>query len=147
VSCRFLFANGLVLLTVTFVPFPTAVLAEHLTTTEARAAVTFYCATAVVNSLAWNPLVLSIERGQLFRPDVDGATIRRIRRAILAAAPVYVLATLVALVQPALALALNASLVVLWMGLSYHTISEARRRTTRLPAVSTHNPNAGRPIP
>lgn len=47
VGYPFFFANGFVLLTVTFVPFPTAVLAEHLATAEARAAVTFYCGTFV----------------------------------------------------------------------------------------------------
>jgi len=43
ISYPFLFANGLLLLTITFVPFPTAVLAAHLGTPEARTAVTFYC--------------------------------------------------------------------------------------------------------
>lgn len=38
VGYPFLFANGFVLLTVTFVPFPTAVLAEHLATEEPSAA-------------------------------------------------------------------------------------------------------------
>jgi len=41
----------LLLLTVTFVPFPTAVLAQHLATPEAKVAVAFYCGTFVVNSL------------------------------------------------------------------------------------------------
>src|SRR5205823_8450239 len=36
VTYPLLFANGLLLLTVTFVPFPTAVLAQHLATPEAR---------------------------------------------------------------------------------------------------------------
>ncbi len=38
VNYPFLFANGLLLLTVTFVPFPTAVLAANLATTEAKPA-------------------------------------------------------------------------------------------------------------
>src|SRR5438093_4481800 len=46
-----LFANGLVLLLVTFVPFPTAVLAQHLATSEATAAVAFYCGTFFLISL------------------------------------------------------------------------------------------------
>jgi uncharacterized membrane protein len=134
VGYPFLFANGFVLLTVTFVPFPTAVLAEHLATAEGSAAVTFYCGTFVVNSLAWGLLFWAIERGHLFRADVDAGTIGRIRRAYLAGPPVYVVATLVALVQPALGLALNASLWLLWVRLCYHTRAEARRRDARLTA-------------
>jgi uncharacterized membrane protein len=130
----FLFANGLVLLTVTFVPFPTAVLAEHLATREATAAVTFYCGTFIVNSLAWGLLFLTIVRGRLFRSDVDAETIRRIRRAYMAGPLVYVLATLVALVQPVLGLTLNASLWLLWIRLCYHTTREARARDARLAA-------------
>src|SRR5207247_10148020 len=53
VTYPFLFATGLLLLTVTFVPFPTAVLAAYLGTAEARTAVAFYCATFVVNALVW----------------------------------------------------------------------------------------------
>src|SRR5438105_15008189 len=53
VTYPLLFANGLLLLTVTFVPFPTASVAQHLATTQAKAAVAFYCGTFVVNSLAW----------------------------------------------------------------------------------------------
>jgi uncharacterized membrane protein len=134
VGYPFLFANGFVLLTVTFVPFPTAVLAEHLATAEVRTAVTFYCGAFVLTGLAWYLLFLAIVRGQLFRPDVDVRTIGRIRRAYMAGAPVYAVATLVALVQPVLGLALNASLWLLWVRLSYYTTSEARQRTARRSA-------------
>jgi len=46
----FLFANGLVLLMATFVPFPTAVMARHLGTEAARAAVAFYCGTFLLSA-------------------------------------------------------------------------------------------------
>ncbi|MGH2611099.1 MAG: TMEM175 family protein [Tepidiformaceae bacterium] len=131
VSYPFLFANGFVLLTVTFVSFPTAVLAEHLATAGAREAVTFYCGTFIVNSLAWGLLFATILQGRLLRADVDAETIGRIRRAYLAGPAVYVLATLVALVHPALGLALNASLWLLWIRLCYHTTAQARRAEQR----------------
>ncbi|MGH7538920.1 MAG: TMEM175 family protein [Gemmatimonadales bacterium] len=125
VDYPFLFANGLVLLTVTFVPFPTAVLAEHLATGEARAAVTFYCGTFIINSLAWGLLFWVIVRGKLLRTDCDPETIARIRRAYTAGPLVYVVATVVALVQPVVGLALNAALWLLWIRLCYHTRLEA----------------------
>lgn len=55
VDYPFFFANGLVLLTVTFVPFPTAVLARHLATSEATAAVAFYCGGASSNPRSPRP--------------------------------------------------------------------------------------------
>src|SRR5215470_12495251 len=69
VTYPFLFANGAVLLLVTFVPFPTAVLAEHLATREATAAVAFYCGTYFVIGLTWGLLLLAIMRGDLLRPE------------------------------------------------------------------------------
>ncbi len=48
-----MFANGFLLLFVTFLPFPTAVLAEHLVGSEARVAATFYAGTFVGINLAW----------------------------------------------------------------------------------------------
>lgn len=126
VGYPFLFANGAVLLTVTFVPFPTAVLAEHLATDQARTAVAFYCATFIPSSLAWGLLFWTLVRGRLFRADVDAETIERIRRAYVAGPVVYVAATLVALWRPWLGLALNASLWVLWVRLCYRTRQETR---------------------
>jgi uncharacterized membrane protein len=125
VDYRFLFANGFVLLTVTFVPFPTAVLAEHLATAEAGQAVAFYCATFVANSLAWNLLWASMVRGGLLRPEIDAATIAGIRKAYLQTPFVYTASTIVAFFVPALGLLINASLWVLYIRLSYR--NEARR--------------------
>jgi len=127
VTYPLLFANGLLLLTVTFVPFPTAVLAQHLATPEARTAVALYCGTFVVNSLAWGLVFSTMLRGRLFHAGVDAGTIQRVRRAYLAGPVVYVLATLVAFRQPLLGLALNASLWLLWIRLGYREAAEGRR--------------------
>jgi len=132
----FLFANGFVLLTVTFVPFPTAVLAQHLATPEAAAAVAFYCGVFIVISLAWGCLLLTITRHGLLHPDVRADTIARIRRAYAAGPIVYTISTLVALFQPVLGLALNTSLWLLWIRLCYHSAHEAAG------AVAARSPSA-----
>jgi uncharacterized membrane protein len=75
-------ANGCVLIYVTFLPFPTAVLASHLGGTDTSMAVTFYCATFVFGNVAFNLLFETIARGQLFRPEVDAEAVRRIRQRI-----------------------------------------------------------------
>ena len=126
----FLFANGFLLLTVTFVPFPTAVLAEHMAGPHARAAVTFYCGTFVLNSLSWGLLFWTVVRFRLLREHIDRETIGRIRRAYMAGPPIYAAATVVALFSPTLALVVNASLWLLWVRLCYHTAEEARQLQT-----------------
>ena len=121
VNYPILFANGLLLLTVTFVPFPTAVLAEHLETAEASAAVAFYCATFVANGLVWNLLFRTMVRSGLLRPECTPATIAGVRRAYYVGLSVYLLATVVALFQPWLGLLLNVSLWALWIRLGYRS--------------------------
>jgi uncharacterized membrane protein len=50
----FLYWNGFLLLMITFVPFPTALLAEHLAGPEATVATAVYAATFMVTGLAFN---------------------------------------------------------------------------------------------
>src|SRR5262245_2189812 len=119
VNYRLLFVNGLLLLTVTFVPFPTAVLAEHLSTPEAKHAVAFYCATFVVNGLVWNLLSETITRTGLLRSDIKASTIAEGRKANRLGLIVYLVATALAFVQPWLGLLLNVSLWALWIRLAY----------------------------
>lgn len=125
VNYPILFANGLLLLSVTFVPFPTAVLAEHLGTREASTAVVFYCATFVVNGLLWHILFNTMVRSGCLHAEVSAATIEGVRRAYYLGLTVYLLATLVALFRPWLGLVLNASLLILWIRLGYR--SDSRR--------------------
>ncbi|HEV2690401.1 MAG TPA: TMEM175 family protein [Bryobacteraceae bacterium] len=53
VDYHLLFANGLLLLMVTFVPFPTAVLAQHLGTKAGNAATLLYCVSFFVTAIAF----------------------------------------------------------------------------------------------
>ena len=133
-SYPFLFANGLLLLTVTFAPFPTAVLAEHLAEGDAHTAATFYCRTFIVNSLAWGAVFLAIMRDGLFRDDVTEDAIARVRRAYIVGPLVYTTATALAYVQPWLGLGLNASLWILWARLCYQTIEAEEHAHARTRA-------------
>jgi uncharacterized membrane protein len=121
VSYPFLFANGLLLLTVTFMPFPTAVLAAHLGTPEARTAVAFYCGSFVANALAWNLLFATILRTGVLHTAVTAETVARVRKAYYGGISVYVLSTLVSLVRPTLGLLINISLWLVWIRLGYRS--------------------------
>jgi TMEM175 potassium channel family protein len=127
VNYPFLFANGFLLLTVTFLPFPTAVLAAHLATPDAGAAVAFYCATFVANAFLWNVLFATMVRGRLLREEVSAATVANIRRTYYVSMGVYILAAALAFVQPALGLALNAGLWIVFVRLGYRSESSSPR--------------------
>jgi TMEM175 potassium channel family protein len=125
VNYPILFANGLLLLSVTFVPFPTAVLAEHLGKPEAKTAVVFYCGTFVVNAFMWQVLFNAMVHSGLLRPECTPATIARVRQAYYLGLTVYLVATVVALIRPWLGLVINVSLWILWIRLGYR--SDSRR--------------------
>jgi uncharacterized membrane protein len=102
-------ANGCTLLYVTFIPFPTAVLAANLGGSEISTAVAFYCGTFVLGSAAFNVLIATLTRGECFHTDVDARIIAGIRRSFRITFSIYVVTTLLALVLPWLALALNVA--------------------------------------
>ena len=106
----FLLANGCALIYVTFIPFPTAVLAANLGGPQASTAVAFYCGTFVLGSGAFNLLVVAIGRGRLWRPEVDAHALDRIRRGYRITLVVYLAATGIALVAPYVALAINVAM-------------------------------------
>lgn len=83
-SKAFLFANGLLLLTITFMPFPTAVLAQYINTPQANIAVMFFSVAWLVNNLGFNLWWLSIFRPvRLLPPSVSEAAAKRITMQIL----------------------------------------------------------------
>jgi uncharacterized membrane protein len=108
-------ANGAALAYVTFIPFPTAVLAANLGGPEMSTAVAFYCATFVFGSGMFNLLTETIARC----PRVDMPAIRRIRRGFRITFAIYVAATLLALVAPWVALALNVAVRVHLLRIRY----------------------------
>jgi uncharacterized membrane protein len=121
VDYQFLFANGFVLLTVTFIPFPTAVLAEHLVTAEATTAAAFYCSTFFVASLAWALLLFSMTRRGRLKRGAHAESVSRISRAYLLAPFVYAVATVAAFYHAVAGLAINLSLWILWIRLCYRS--------------------------
>ncbi|MCX6188759.1 MAG: TMEM175 family protein [Bacteroidetes bacterium] len=52
-SNTFIYANGFLLLTVVFIPFPTSLLGEHLLTNHSSPAVILYTAIIAIQGLAW----------------------------------------------------------------------------------------------
>ncbi len=117
---RFLFGNGFVLLMVTFVPFPTAVLAEYLGKPGECAAAAFYTGTFAVGSITWY-LLWEIAAGRkLLKRSVRDSEVAKIRGAYRLGTAVYAVSTLIAaLWSAAVGLGLCLSLWVLWSVLEY----------------------------
>ena len=120
VDYPFLFANGLVLLMVTFVPFPTAVVARYLGTEAAQTAVALYCATFFLTSVAFGALYLSVAyKRRLVRSEVSDAVLARVGRAYAIGLVVYAASVVLASWSPPAGLTLCASLWILWTRLCY----------------------------
>ena len=90
---RLLFANGFLLLLVTAVPFPTAVVAVYLRTPAAPAACGAYCGLFVLISVAYGLLLLAARRGgHLLMPGADAEVSRRLKNCYRVGLPLYLLA-------------------------------------------------------
>jgi len=75
----FLFANGLLLLGVSVVPFPTSLVAQYLITPAAPLACAVYTEVFVVINLAYNLLRWAVMReGRLLHPRVEPRLVKRL---------------------------------------------------------------------
>ncbi|MEO8661920.1 MAG: TMEM175 family protein [Bryobacteraceae bacterium] len=125
VDNRFLIANGVLLLMVTVVPFPTAVLAQYLSTPAANAAAAFYCGTFVLIGAAYNVLFASVASNRrLVHHNVSDELLEKIGTAYRMGFLVYVLATAVSWWYAPAGLILYSSLWILWIALSYRDQSQ-----------------------
>jgi uncharacterized membrane protein len=110
-----LFANGLFLMLVTLVPFPTAVVAEYLRTPAAAAAATFYAGFFVLTSIGFLVLLWAAFRKSALDPDASPATIARLRKSYRLGPPLYFAATVAALFSPWLGMGICTALWIVWV--------------------------------
>ena len=113
---RFLFANVFVLMGIAFVPFPTAVLAEHLPDPVTRnAAAVFlsawYIVLAVLFNIVWHT---GIQGGRLLRDNVHQEGLETITRRYRIGPISYVVTTAIAFVSAWASLAVFFVLAVFW---------------------------------
>ena len=111
----FLVINVLFLMVIAFIPFPTHVLAAHLQH-DAKAAAFFYGLTNVVMAAMYSAMwFYASRRRRLIAADADQRTVTGISRAFLPGIPVYLLATLSALVSAWLAVGLFAAIALFYV--------------------------------
>lgn len=97
----FLFLNGLLLLCVTFIPFPTALLAEYVESRHATVVTAIYSGTYVIIALVYNILWIYASKGKrLLSRTADPCFVRNITRQYLFGPPLYLLAFIFAFINP-----------------------------------------------
>jgi uncharacterized membrane protein len=109
-----LFANGFLLMLVTVVPFPTAVVAEYLRTPAAAAACMLYSGFFVLIGIAFMVLLWAAFRPSVVDPDASPATIARLRKSYRLGPPLYLAATVAAPFSPWLAMGICTALWIVW---------------------------------
>jgi len=110
---RFLMINGILLMLITFLNYPTAVLADYLTTSHAGIALRLYDGTFIVISLTFNLLWrYASYDGRLLGPEVEPVTVAAITRAYRLGPLVYTVSFIVAFVSVPLSLAINIGLAI-----------------------------------
>lgn len=113
----FITLNLLLLLCVAFLPFPTAVMAEHLTDVDNRAvAVAFYCGSFTVTAVFYFLMWWHAARNRrLIADHVPDGAVKAITRAYAPGSIFYLAATLLAFVHVALSLSIVFGLAILYM--------------------------------
>jgi uncharacterized membrane protein len=118
-SRPFLYANGFLLLTITFMPFPTALLAQYIGTDFAKPAIVLYCFGGVANSIGWNLLLYTVYKPKLLiSNDKNIDLINTIRRSTQLGFIIYLISTILAFWFPIAALIMNLLLWIVWITLS-----------------------------
>jgi uncharacterized membrane protein len=120
INSAFLFANGFLLLAVTFINYPTAVLARYFETPAFNIASAFYCGSMVLLSLAFNLLWFSSAyKRRLVKDEVSDELIVKIRNAYWFGFFVYLTAFIISFFLPFKGLILCISLWIFWTLLDY----------------------------
>lgn len=116
----FLFANGFLLLSVTFINFPTAVLARYFGTKAFNIASAFYCGSMVLISVAYNLLWFSSAYNRkLVKDEITDALINKIRNAYWFGFFIYLAAFIISFFLPFIGLSICISLWAFWTILDY----------------------------
>jgi uncharacterized membrane protein len=113
----FLFINLFLLMAIAFLPFPTAVYAEHLREEGAREAAVAYGLTFVVIAIFFQFFWQYAYR-RLLRPDADRREVSGINRSYWPGVPLYGAATLVALVNATAALGVFTAIALVYVSAS-----------------------------
>jgi uncharacterized membrane protein len=121
INTAFLYANGFLLLTVTFMNFPTAILAKYFETPAFNIASAFYCGSLLLINVAFNLLWFSSAyKRKLIKDEISDDLIIKIRNAYWFGFIIYLAAFIISFFLPFVGLSISISLWIYWTVLSYN---------------------------
>ncbi|MEI6748713.1 MAG: TMEM175 family protein [Bacteroidota bacterium] len=125
INSAFLYANGFLLLMITFINFPTVILAEYFESPALNTASAFYCGTMVIINIAFNLMwFTSAYKRKLIKYEITDALIIKIRNVYLLSFVIYITAFIVSFFFPLIGLLICISLWILWLVLDYDKQNE-----------------------
>ena len=117
-SASFIYANGFLLLTVVFMPFPTSLVGQFLLTDYAAPAVVLYNAVIVIQAVGWILFSRAALKNQLTKDEASTTTMRESLRSGYFAFALYSLLAILAFWFP-LAIAIITTLSwIIWLVIS-----------------------------
>jgi TMEM175 potassium channel family protein len=128
IDARLMFSNGLLLLMVVAVPFPTALVSEYLTRPGGRAAVATYALLILMTNVVWNAFVWSMSG--LVKPGVPPEAVADLRKQVAIGLPVYLVAVAAALISAYLGVAVLTAMWIFWGALAYRSLNTPGRSQT-----------------
>jgi uncharacterized membrane protein len=117
-SGSFVYANGFLLLTVVFMPFPTALVGEYLLTDHVAPAVVIYNSVTAVQALGWILVSGAALRNRLHKDEKSAVLVRDSHRNGYFAFVVYALLALIALWFPLTIAIVTTMLWAYWLTFS-----------------------------
>lgn len=133
----FLYANGFMLLTIVFTPFPTSLLGEYILTDHASPAVILYDGTLALQALAWALLTTTILKMELCSDHDRVYHTRLSRKFSIFGIILYSCCTIIAFWQPILIAVITILSWVVWLlyGFSFTDRHDKNRKKIRKKVV------------
>ena len=114
-STPFIYANGLLLLSVVFIPFPTALMGEYLLSDHASPAVILYEAVIVLQSIGWIMISQTALNGNLLKSESAIRQARRSRVFGYFALAMYSLLAILAIWFPLIVAIITTGIWIFWL--------------------------------
>lgn len=114
-SGPYLYATGFLLLTVVVLPFPTALIGEHLFTDHASPAVILYVSVLALQALAWAATTSAVLSGKLERSTQSVPAIRKNKQYAIAAFGIYIVMGVSAVWFPLTVMLVTCLMWIFWL--------------------------------
>lgn len=114
-SPAFIYANGLLLLSVVFIPFPTSLIGEYILTDHAAPAVIIYNIVLILQAFAWALICAAGLKGNLAKDEKSIQQVRKNKTYAYYSVGVYSVLAVLSIWFPLLVLIITMLLWILWL--------------------------------